>query len=150
MVPAEGCLGLNFKAKMNRVGRASPRTSRQVGGGSRDPSWKASHGTQEPRRNVRADLNVDREKSVSVQDIYGGWVQKMEQARRGGRPTRVVPEKRTQPSQALAQPCWLVGEEGPQFSSISTKHRLCHLAFTGRKAEATLLVSEKLSYGSRL
>ena len=71
MVPAEGCLGLNFKAKMNRVGRASPRTSRQAGGGSRDPSWKASHGTQEPRRNVRADLNVDREKSVSVQTYMG-------------------------------------------------------------------------------
>ena len=38
----------------------------------------------------------------------------------------------------------------PQFSSISTKHRWCHLAFTGRKAEATLLVSEKWSYWSKL
>ena len=50
----------------------------------------------------------------------------------------------------LPSPAGWWGEEGPQFSSISTKHRLCHLAFTGRKAEATLLVSEKLSYGSRL
>lgn len=63
----------------------------------------------------------------------------------------MVPEKMdtaiTKPGPAL-----LVGGGGGKlgFSNISTKHRLCHLAFMGRKAEATLLVSEKLSYCSRL
>lgn len=66
------------------MGGAAPRTPRQAGGDRRDPAWKASHGAQEPRKNTTADLNVDREKSVSVQDIYGCWVPKMEQARSGG------------------------------------------------------------------
>lgn len=70
-MPAEGCLGLNFKAKMNRVGGAALRTPRQAEGDHRDPAWKASRGTQEPRRNMIADLSVDREESVSVQTYVG-------------------------------------------------------------------------------
>ena len=116
-MPAEGCLGLNFKAEMNQVGGAALRTPRQWGGDCRDPAWKASHGTREPRRYVTADLNVDREKSVSVQDIYGCWVPKMEQARSGGRPTRGVPERWAQPSKS---PCPALLGGGSDLSSLAS------------------------------
>lgn len=72
--PAEGCLGLGFKGQMNRVGGAAPRTApgkREGKGGSRDSAWKAGLRTQEPPKNVTAELNFDTRKYIVVQDISG-------------------------------------------------------------------------------